>query len=256
MAQLGTLADEDEAQDSPIEFASQPITVSALSPVIDRESQLSSLDSQDMVRDSQQQDTSIDVHSQAVSASPAPDANMAEENPDIDVEELGTVARDLVENSEEMADEDNADVEAEAAEADVDTDMDDNEGHFTFTKLLAHRWVGNEIEIKVDWHGSDSTWEPETYLHRDAPDALFAYWRSQGGRPENPRDAGLYDIFAIRDHKKNKQRLLVEWTGYPPEESTWELRKVIEKTAPETVAEYWETVKPSTKSASKRKQKK
>ena len=71
------------------------------------------------------------------------------------------------------------------------------------TSLLAHRWSGDEIEIKVGWRGSEATWEPEATLHHDAPDALFAYWRAQGGRPENPRDAGLYDIFAIGRRKRS-----------------------------------------------------
>lgn len=156
---------------------------------------------------------------------------------------VSRVARDPVHDDDDAADD---------AEDDTETAKDTDEEMFTFTNLLAHRWSGDEIEMEVDWHGSEPTWELEMNLHRDAPDALFAYWRAQGGRPENPRDPGLYDIFAIRKHSRNRLRLLVEWTGYPPEDNTWESRKMLEETAPEVLAEYWESVKPTLKRGPKK----
>lgn len=152
---------------------------------------------------------------------------------------VSEAARDLVQS----------DIGVDVYDIEGDTKMEDDK--FTFTNILAHRWSGDEIEVKVDWHGDEATWEPEANLHHDAPDALFAYWRAQGGRPENPRDPGLYDIFAIRKHNRNKMRLLVEWTGYPPEDNTWESKKMLQETAPELLAEYWESVKPASKRGKK-----
>lgn len=120
----------------------------------------------------------------------------------------------------------------------------DNYQQYTFTKLLNYRWVpdDNAIELEVQWHNDESTWEPETNLHRDAPDALFRFWAAQGGRPDNPREPGLFDIFAIRGHSRNRQSLLVEWTGYPPSENCWVSRKVLHETAPEVVDDYMRNI--------------
>jgi hypothetical protein len=136
------------------------------------------------------------------------------------------------------------------------------DGYFNFTNILDHRWAGNAaIELRIDWHRTEPSWESETALHRDAPDALFAYWKRQGGRPENPKDPGLYDIFAIREHSRDRSRLRIEWTGFPPSDCTWEPSKVVEKTAPELVEEYWaklgemKAASKSTKGKNKKKQK-
>lgn len=80
-------------------------------------------------------------------------------------------------------------------------------------------------------------------MHSDAPDALFEYWESQGGRPTNPQDPDMYHIFAIKKHSKDRKRLLVEWVGYGPKDATWAPRSQIEETAPEVVADYWKIVK-------------
>lgn len=216
----GLTRDEDEDDNAATVFASQPADVNMAS-ALDADSQ--SQDKDEVVRGSQGKSS-------------------VEERPTSAGQDVSAVARDLVQAKDAGID-----------PYDLDADKDMDEDMFTFTNLLAHRWSGDEIEIKVDWHGDEATWEPETTLHSDAPDALFAYWRAQGGRPENPRDAGLYDIFAIRKHNRNKTRLLVEWTGYPPEDNTWETKAVLEETAPEILAEYLESVKPATKRGSKKK---
>ncbi|KAL6854880.1 hypothetical protein ACO1O0_006014 [Amphichorda felina] len=144
---------------------------------------------------------------------------------------------------EPAADEPAADVPTADDEEEMEEDVDDSDDEqYTFTGLLDHRWDGDEMEIQVQWHGSDPTWEPEANLHRDAPDALFRFWEAQGGRPANPRDPGLYDIFAIRGHSRNRQRLLVEWTGYPPSENSWVSRRLVQKTAPEVVDDYMKNI--------------
>ena len=209
----GLTRDDDEDDNSATVFASQPADVNMASADLDADSQ-----------DKDQPKSSV------------------EERPTSAGQDVSAVARDLVQAKDAGID-----------PYDLDADEDMDEDLFTFTSLLAHRWSGDQIEIKVNWRGSEATWEPETTLHHDAPDALFAYWRAQGGRPENPRDAGLYDIFAIRKHNRNKSSFLVEWTGYPPEDNTWETKAVLAETAPEVLAEYLESVKPATKRGSKKK---
>lgn len=117
--------------------------------------------------------------------------------------------------------------------------MDQNkEAQWSLTGLNGHRWKDGEIEVKVNWQGGESTWEPERNIHLDAPQILFNYWKVQGGRPTNPEDPEMFDIVAIRSH--TKRRLLVEWTGYPPSENTWMARKEVKATAPDVVKEYFQ----------------
>jgi hypothetical protein len=58
----------------------------------------------------------------------------------------------------------------------------------------------------------------------------------------NPDDPGLFTVFAVRNHNRSRRRLLVEWTGYPREDCTWESSQAIESAAPELVAAYWRKV--------------
>ena len=69
----------------------------------------------------------------------------------------------------------------------------------------------------MEWDAGPPTWEPEENLHRDSPDALLAYWAAQpGGRPPNPRDPELYNIFGVTAHSKDRKKLLVQWVGFGP----------------------------------------
>ncbi|KAG5962785.1 hypothetical protein E4U57_006813 [Claviceps arundinis] len=114
---------------------------------------------------------------------------------------------------------------------------------YAFDEFTDHRWVGDSMEIRVAWQDGDPTWEREAVLHEDAPDALLAYWKSQGERPTNPNDPDLFNIFAVRKHTKDRKSLLVEWVGYGPKEASWLPRAEVEKTAPELVAQYWRSIK-------------
>lgn len=228
--------EDEEAEDSETVYASQPISITATSEPTSASkpsAKKTRAKRGSLLRSSKEQAKAADAEVEA-------DASQSSKE----------VTTDLANDDGDAQVSDDAD-KAEGADADNNNDVIDEET-FTFTSLLAHRWSGDEIEIKVNWHGSEPTWEPEFSLHQDAPDALFAYWRTQGGRPENPRDAGLFDIFAIRKHSRNKMRLLVEWTGYPSEDSTWESKKTVEEAAPELLAEYWESVKPASKRGSKK----
>ena len=109
-------------------------------------------------------------------------------------------------------------------------------------RFKGHRWAGDTIEVEVEWDKGPATWEPEENLHRDAPDALFDFWTAQGGRPANPRDPELYNIFAVLKHSKDRKRVLVEWTGFGPKDATWMARPALERAAPDLSRKYWRTV--------------
>ncbi|KAF4984724.1 hypothetical protein FZEAL_165 [Fusarium zealandicum] len=126
-----------------------------------------------------------------------------------------------------------------------DVEQEAGEAQYSFKSIDNHRWVGDAIELHINWNGSAPSWEPEMTFHEDASDALFAYWRSKGGRPENPNNPGLYDVFAIRRHYRGK--LLVEWVGYEKKESSWVARKVIEETAKPLVDDYFATLEKTKK---------
>jgi hypothetical protein len=124
-----------------------------------------------------------------------------------------------------------------------DTEEDGDEQEYGFKRFVGHRWADNSIEIQVEWDTGETTWEPETNLHEDVPETLFQYWREQGGRPSNPVDPEMYEVFAIRKHNGNRTKLLVEWVGYEPSEATWVSRKIVEQTAKDIVDAYFESVK-------------
>ncbi|EGX91600.1 Chromo domain [Cordyceps militaris CM01] len=133
-----------------------------------------------------------------------------------------------------------------ATDAGPDT-VDPASDEFAFKELTGHRWDGDSIQIQVKWENGQRTWEPETMLHDDAPQALLDYWRRQpGGRPDNPRQPGLYEIHAIRKHSRDRKRLFVEWVGFGPNESTWEPRKAVADAAPEILSDYFDSL-PRTK---------
>lgn len=186
--------------------------------------------------------TQDDVSAIVSEATPVPTTESGSEITPAPVSEAGaTELSDLAEvNTAEAADEAK---EEEEEEDEGDLTINRGDGQHSFTDILDHRWVGDEVELKVGWYRGSPTWEPESILHSDAPESLFSYWRSQGGRPTNPRDADIFDIFAIRNHSRDKKKLLVEWTGYEPKENSWVPSNVVEETAPEVVAQYWKGIK-------------
>lgn len=133
-----------------------------------------------------------------------------------------------------------------------DTEEDEDTEEYGFKRFVGYRWVDNSIEIQVEWDTGEKTWEPEINLHQDVPDTLFQYWREQGGRPSNPVDPEMYEVFAIRKHNGNRTKLMVEWVGYEPSEATWASRKAVEETAKDIVDAYFESVK-STRGRGKKK---
>ncbi|CAH0021102.1 unnamed protein product [Clonostachys rhizophaga] len=187
--------------------------------------------------------TQDDVSAIVSEATPVPTTESGSEITPAPVSEAGaTELSDLAEVNTAEA-EDEAKDEGEEEEDEGDLTINRGDGLHSFTEILDHRWVGDEVELKVGWYRGSPTWEPESILHSDAPESLFSYWRSQGGRPTNPRDADIFDIFAIRNHSRDKKKLLVEWTGYEPKENSWVPSNVVEETAPEVVAQYWKSIK-------------
>ncbi|KAL6827971.1 hypothetical protein V8C40DRAFT_243236 [Trichoderma camerunense] len=142
---------------------------------------------------------------------------------------------------------------------------EEEDTEYVFEGFAGYRWAGDSIELQVkwkrdeehddseewkdaeEWDGGKMTWEPERKLHEDAPEFLFEYWRTQGGRPENPTDPGLYEIFGVLKHNKNRTKLLIEWVGYERSEATWMLRKDIPKSAQDIVDDYFAGVKTKRK---------
>lgn len=158
---------------------------------------------------------------------------------DIGAEEDGETEEPQPEQEEDAMQEEGdgrKEVEEEEEEA-------SDEERYGFEDFVGHRWVGDSIEIQVQWDGGETTWEPEANLHRDCPEALFEYWRSHQGRPKNPRDPEMYEVYSILKHNKNRSRLLVEWVGFERSEATWVSRKVLEKTAKDVVDAYFGSIR-------------
>ncbi|KAF4467277.1 hypothetical protein FALBO_5841 [Fusarium albosuccineum] len=81
-----------------------------------------------------------------------------------------------------------------------------------------------EIELKVRWAGyTEPTWVAEHSLQEDCPSLVYRYWSSFETR-EKATGIDHFHVFKILRWKvKDKAlRLLVQWVGYPPEQSTWE----------------------------------
>lgn len=78
-------------------------------------------------------------------------------------------------------------------------------------------------------------------MHEDAPEVLFAYWLSQGGRPADPQNPGIYNVLAIVQHNKSRNKFQVRWVGYKQE--SWVSRKTLEGTVKDMVDKYLQGLK-------------
>ncbi|RGP70001.1 chromo domain-containing [Fusarium sporotrichioides] len=143
--------------------------------------------------------------------------------------------------------------EIEQPESEQEVEADNDQEH-EFKRIMDHRWVGDKIELRVEWSDGERTWSDEQTFHEDAPDALFEFWRKQPhGRPENPKDPGVYQVFAIRKHRthRGKKQVLVEWLGYDSSEQTWENQSYIEQVAKGHVEQYMSKLKGTDKTKAK-----
>ncbi|KAL7952058.1 hypothetical protein V8C42DRAFT_306034 [Trichoderma barbatum] len=152
---------------------------------------------------------------------------------------------------------DRADIGAEEPEEPEETEeteeteepgqSEEEDKKYILKRFVGYRWAGDSIEIQVEWEAGEMTWEPESNLHKDAPEFLFEYWRAQGERPKNPIDSGIYEIFAILKHSKNRRKLLIQWVGFERSEATWEGRDDIANMAEDVVKEYFDSLKTKSK---------
>ncbi|RFU73469.1 chromo domain [Trichoderma arundinaceum] len=91
---------------------------------------------------------------------------------------------------------------------------DDAEEKYEIDAFVGHSRDNylQEYTIEVRWRNDKvTTKEPERIMHEDAPQTLFEYWRSNGGRPENPERPGFYNFSRIVRHDKNCNNFKVEW---------------------------------------------
>lgn len=123
-------------------------------------------------------------------------------------------------------------------------------------KLLKHRRLSDgSVEVLVKWAGEsdeEATYEPEEEIQRGAAEALYDYWKAQGGRsealfhkPKNPPPE-TYHVFKILGHQKKKAvfEFEVQWVGYPAtaKNTSMETETKLKKVCPRIVAQYWESV--------------
>ncbi|KAF5577904.1 chromo domain-containing protein [Fusarium pseudoanthophilum] len=150
-------------------------------------------------------------------------------------------------------------LEEQPEEAHFEEEVEDDR-EYEFVRIADHRWVKDEkenmIELLIQWKDGENSWVSEELLHTDNRQALFAYWRSQpGGRPKNPEDDDVYQVFAIRKHRVRNgvPQVMVEWLGYDTPENTWEDQDSIEEAAPKLVDAYFDQVKGKAKIPAKTK---
>ncbi|KAF5000421.1 hypothetical protein FGRMN_1752 [Fusarium graminum] len=127
---------------------------------------------------------------------------------------------------------------------DKEEDAEDDE-KYVFKRIMDHRWDGDKIELRVEWQDGERTWTPEEIFHEDNLRALLAYWRTvRGGRPENPHDPDVFQVFAIRKHRthQGQNQVYVEWVGYDKNHCTWESQDDMESAAQEHVDAYFEKI--------------
>lgn len=125
---------------------------------------------------------------------------------------------------------------------------------YKFSSIKDHRPSSrnpNLFEVLIRWSlpsnvASDvsaddlDTWEPEENIHRDAPRALFAYWKSVGGREAHMKDPGLWHIAAVKKHRvlRGRVQMFVSWVGSG--DDSWEPEETVAESAQEILNEYWE----------------
>ncbi|KAL5603359.1 hypothetical protein FOBRF1_010892 [Fusarium oxysporum] len=132
---------------------------------------------------------------------------------------------------------------AELAESEEQRD-DAEEPRYEVDEIISHRIKNTtEVELGTRWNGcSKPTFVDERTIQQDYPFVLYDYWELRGGR-EEATGISLFHVFQIRRWKiKNKKlQFLVQWVGYPPKDSTWELAWRVEKFATEMHRAYLKT---------------
>ncbi|KNB06198.1 hypothetical protein FOXG_06986 [Fusarium oxysporum f. sp. lycopersici 4287] len=132
---------------------------------------------------------------------------------------------------------------AELAESEEQRD-DAEQLRYEIDEIISHRIKNKtEIELETRWNGcSKPTFVDERTIQQDYPLVLYDYWEPRDGR-EEATGINLFHVFQIRRWKIKDKKLqfLVQWVGYPPKDSTWELAWKVEKCAKEMHGAYLKT---------------
>ncbi|KAI1322597.1 hypothetical protein F5Y16DRAFT_36858 [Xylariaceae sp. FL0255] len=112
-------------------------------------------------------------------------------------------------------------------------------------KILKHRQYDDfSVELQVGEDGKNPRWEQEHDVQDVAPEKLYEYWESKGGRVKTlfGNKPGKYFPYRILDDKKvgSKRKFEVQWVGHStaPDETTLETEKAIRVSAEPLVEEY------------------
>ncbi|KAI0441593.1 hypothetical protein F4803DRAFT_522724 [Xylaria telfairii] len=183
------------------------------------------------------------------SSAPKPDAEIATETP--------PQAQDTGKGKGKGKAKQNETISTQQAQGE-ETEEDAREEH-EIDKLLMHRMASDRsgaVDLLVQWVGegeSDATWEAEEEIQENAAEALYEYWKAQGGRinalfhkPRNAPPETYYVFKVLRHEKKNRGgfQFEVQWVGHPAThgETTMEAETKLKNIAPELLQEYWEGI--------------
>jgi hypothetical protein len=113
-------------------------------------------------------------------------------------------------------------------------------------KIVAHRIKNEtEAELMVKWTGcSEPTLvdERQSVPFNKTAHVLYHYRKTSGTREKATGINSLFHAFRILDWRaKGRLPFLVQWVGYPPEDSTWELAWRVKAFAEEMHTKYMET---------------
>ncbi|KAI8176896.1 chromo domain-containing protein [Colletotrichum sp. SAR 10_86] len=120
----------------------------------------------------------------------------------------------------------------------------DSEQKWGLSRIVSHRRVDSHtssaghtpdrFELQVLWDTGEKTWEPETSVHQDAPDATLQYWESLGGRLRFMNETEYWIPLSIVKHRlqeenpNNEEEYLIQWVG--ARDRTWEKRGTVPRT--------------------------
>lgn len=150
-------------------------------------------------------------------------------------------------------------VEEKEEENEEEEEGEDVREEHEIAKLLKHRMTSDQsgaVELLIQWMGEgeqDATWELEEEVQHGAEDALYDYWKAQGGRinalfhkPKNPPPETYHVFKVLRHEKKNRGgfQFEVQWVGHPATrgETTMEAESKLKNISPTLLEEYWESV--------------
>ncbi|PNP82369.1 hypothetical protein FNYG_04286 [Fusarium nygamai] len=113
-------------------------------------------------------------------------------------------------------------------------------------ELIGHHvdTENSTVDIKVKWQDGETTWESEWSLQEKVPELVFKYWANLEGR-QAATNLDTYHVFKIlkrappSDKSGNSQHMYrVQWVGYRPAKSTWELESKLRMITPDMLEKF------------------